>query len=111
MRPAFPFTPSPWPGLLADKRMGNCGGMVSFELKGGFEAGRKLMDAIHIWTLAVSLGSVDSLIQHPASMTHACVPKEKREKGGVTDGLVRLSVGLEDLDDLRNALDEALAKV
>ena len=88
--------------------MGNCGGMVSFELKGGFEAGRELMDAIHIWTLAVSLGSVDSLIQHPASMPHACVPKEKR---GVTDGLVRLSVGLEDLDVLRNALDDALAKV
>ncbi|HCF57525.1 MAG TPA: methionine gamma-lyase [Myxococcales bacterium] len=107
-----------YPGLeshpqhkLAGKQMRNYGGMVSFELKGGFEAGRKLMDAIHIWTLAVSLGSVDSLIQHPASMTHACVPKEKREKGGVTDGLVRLSVGLEDLDDLRNALDEALAKV
>ena len=90
--------------------MGHYGGMGSFELKGGFEAGRELMDAIHIWTLAVSLGSVDSLIQHPASMPHACVPKEKRETGGVTDGLVRLSVGLE-VDDLRNALDDARATV
>jgi methionine-gamma-lyase len=70
-----------------------------------------LMDTIQIFTLAVSLGCVDSLIQHPASMTHACVPKEKREKGGISDGLVRLSVGLEDVDDLIEALDEGLRKI
>jgi len=80
-------------------------------LKGGFEAGKKLMDTIQIFTLAVSLGCVDSLIQHPASMTHASVPKEKKLKGGITDGLVRISVGIEDPDDLIRALDKALQKV
>jgi methionine-gamma-lyase len=107
-----------YPGLednpyhaLAKKQMSDFGGMVSFDIVGGLEAGRKLMDTIEIFTLAVSLGCVDSLIQHPASMTHACVPKEKREKGGLTDGLVRISVGIEDIADLIGALDEALAKV
>jgi methionine-gamma-lyase len=107
-----------YPGLesfpqhaLAKKQMADFGGIVSFELKGGLEAGKKLMDTIHMWTLAVSLGTVDSLIQHPASMTHACVPREKREKAGLTDGLVRLSVGVEDLEDLKRTLEEALAKV
>ncbi|MGC4116660.1 MAG: PLP-dependent aspartate aminotransferase family protein [Myxococcales bacterium] len=106
-----------YPGLeshpqhaLAKKQMKDFGGMISAELKGGLEAGRKVMDNIKIWTLAVSLGCVDSLIQHPASMTHACVPKEKREKGGLTDGMMRLSVGIEDPQDLIRALDEALAK-
>ncbi|MBI5545124.1 MAG: PLP-dependent transferase [Deltaproteobacteria bacterium] len=107
-----------YPGLeshpqhaLAKKQMKDFGGMISIELKGGLEAGRTLMDNIRIFTLAVSLGCVDSLIQHPASMTHACVPKEKREKAGLTDGLVRLSVGIEDVEDLIKALDDALAKV
>jgi methionine-gamma-lyase len=107
-----------YPGLesfpqhrLAQRQMSGFGGMVSFELAGGLEAGRRLMDSIRMWTLAVSLGSVDSLIQHPASMTHACVPREKREKVGLTDGLVRLSVGVEDVEDLLRTLDEALAKV
>jgi len=107
-----------YPGLeshpqykLAKKQMQDFGGMVSFELKDGLEAGRKLMDSIHIWTLAVSLGAVDSLIQHPASMTHACVPRDKREKAGIGDGLVRLSVGLEEAEDLIGALDTALALV
>ena len=106
-----------YPGLeshpqhaLAKKQMKLSGGMISMELKGGLEAGRKLMDHIKIFTLAVSLGCVDSLIQHPASMTHACVPKEKREKAGLADGLVRLSVGVEDVEDLIRALDDALAK-
>jgi len=90
--------------------MADFGGIVAFELKGGLESGKRLMDSIHMWTLAVSLGTVDSLIQHPASMTHACVPKEKREKAGLGDGLVRLSVGVEDLADLLRTLDEALAK-
>jgi methionine-gamma-lyase len=107
-----------YPGLehhpqheLARRQMSGYGGIVSFELKGGYEAGRKMMDSIRMWTLAVSLGCVDSLIQHPASMTHACVPREKRDKVGVTDGLVRLSVGVEDLEDLVRTLDEALAAV
>jgi methionine-gamma-lyase len=106
-----------YPGLesspfhaLARRQMKDFGGMVSFEIRGGVDAGRRLMDNIRIFTLAVSLGCVDSLIQHPASMTHACVPRAKREKGGVTDGLVRISVGLEDADDLLQALDDGLAK-
>jgi methionine-gamma-lyase len=107
-----------YPGLesspyhqLAKRQMSKFGGMVCFDLVGGLEAGRKLMDRVRIFTLAVSLGCVDSLIQHPASMTHACVPREKREKAGLTDGLVRISVGLEDVSDLIGALDEALATV
>jgi methionine-gamma-lyase len=107
-----------YPGLpespfheLAKRQMKDFGGMVSFDIVGGVETGRKLMDTIEVFTLAVSLGCVDSLIQHPASMTHACVPKAKREKAGVTDGLVRVSVGIEDIDDLIGALDDALKKV
>ncbi len=107
-----------YPGLesdpyheLAKRQMDDFGGMVSFDIVGGLEAGRKLMDSIEIFTLAVSLGCVDSLIQHPASMTHACVPQEKREKAGITDGLVRISVGVENAEDLIRALDEGLAKV
>jgi methionine-gamma-lyase len=107
-----------YPGLesspyhdLAGRQMRGFGGMVSFDIAGGLEAGRKLMDTIKIFTLAVSLGCVDSLIQHPASMTHACVPKQKREKAGITDGLVRLSVGIEDVKDLIQALDAGLASV
>nr|HPQ81548.1 PLP-dependent transferase [bacterium] len=104
-----------YPGLesspyheIAKRQMLRFGGMISFDLAGGVEAGKKLMDSIRVFSLAVSLGCVDSLIQHPASMTHACVPKEKREKGGVTDGLVRISVGVEDVDDLIGALGDAL---
>jgi methionine-gamma-lyase len=108
-----------YPGLesnpnheLARRQMsGKFGGMVCFDLVGGLEAGRKLMDRVRIFTLAVSLGCVDSLIQHPASMTHACVPREKRLRSGLTDGLVRVSVGLEDVSDLIGALDEALSAV
>ncbi|HEY3353207.1 MAG TPA: PLP-dependent aspartate aminotransferase family protein [Polyangia bacterium] len=96
---------------LAKRQMRDFGGMVSFDIKGGIEAGRRLMDNIKIFTLAVSLGCVDSLIEHPASMTHACVPRDKREPVGITDGLVRVSAGIEDEADLIRALDEGLAKV
>lgn len=105
-----------YPGLesdphheLAKRQMLKFGGMVSFDIAGGLIAGRKLMDNIEVFTLAVSLGCVDSLIQHPASMTHACVPQEKRLKAGINDGLVRVSVGIEDIEDLLRALEEALA--
>jgi len=107
-----------YPGLesdpyhqLAKRQMKNYGGMLSFDLAGGLEAGRTVMDNIQIFTLAVSLGCVDSLIQHPASMTHACVSRDKRDKAGITDGLVRISAGIEDVQDLINALEDALAKV
>jgi len=106
-----------YPGLenfpqhkLAKKQMKDFGGMISFELKDGYEAGVKLMDNVKIFTLGVSLGCVDSLIQHPASMTHCCIPLEKRKPKGITDGLVRISVGIEDPEDLIRDLEEALKK-
>ena len=107
-----------YPGLeshpqhaIAKKQMSNFGGMLSFELKGGVPAGKILMDNIEVFTLAVSLGAVDSLIQHPASMTHGAVPRDKRLDAGITDGLVRISVGIENTQDLINALDKALKLV
>jgi methionine-gamma-lyase len=108
-----------YPGLvshpqhaLAKKQMsGQFGGMIAFELKGGLEAGKVLMNSVEILTLAVSLGCIDSLIQHPASMTHASVPKDVRLQGGITDGLVRISVGLEDVDDLIEDLSQGLDRI
>jgi methionine-gamma-lyase len=107
-----------YPGLpdhpqhhIARKQMNGFGGMLSFELKGGLEAGRRLMDSVQLMTLAVSLGSVDTLIEHPASMTHRGVPKEEMEKSGITEGLVRISVGVEDLEDIIADLKQALEKV
>jgi len=107
-----------YPGLeshpqyeIGKKQMRGDGAMISFELKDGFEAGKAVMDNITIWQLAVSLGGVESLIQHPASMTHASMDKEVREQAHITDGLVRLSVGIEDTDELIHALEEALNKI
>ena len=105
-----------YPGLtshpqyeLAKTQMKGFGSMMSFGLKGGYEAGQKLMDHVHLATLAVSLGGVETLIQHPASMTHAAVSKENKIAAGITDDLVRFSVGIEDvediIDDLKHALD------
>ncbi len=90
---------------IACKQMSGFGGMIAFELEGGLEAGKTLMNNVQVWQLAVSLGGVESLIQHPATMTHAGVPKELREKAKITDGLVRLSVGIEDVDDLIQGLE------
>ncbi len=94
--------------VLAKKQMKGFGGMISFELS-NIEEGRKLVNNVKLCTLAVSLGDVSTIIQHSASMTHASVPKEMREKAGITDGMLRLSVGIEDcqdiIDDLSNALD------
>lgn len=107
-----------YPGLkshpqyeLAKKQMTGPGSMISFGLKGGFEAGKKLMDNVHLAILAVSLGGVESLIQHPASMTHAGVSKENKLKAGITDDLVRLSIGIEDVNDIINDLKQALEQV
>ncbi|HCW75045.1 MAG TPA: methionine gamma-lyase [Candidatus Marinimicrobia bacterium] len=107
-----------YPGLeshtghdLAKKQMKRYGGMISFELKGGLDAGIKMMDSIQLMILAVSLGTVDTLIQHPASMTHAKVPVDQRHAAGITDGLVRVSIGLENIEDLLTDFDQALAKV
>ncbi len=107
----YPGLPSHPQYELAHKQMSGYSGMLSFEIRGGVEAGRKLMDNVKLCSLAVSLGATDTLIQHPASMTHACVPSEVREKIGITDGLVRLSVGIEDSDDIIADLDQALEKI
>lgn len=96
---------------LAARQMSGFGSMIGFELKGGFEAGAKLMDSVRLATLAVSLGGVETLIEHPASMTHAGLSRESREAAGFTDGLVRYSVGIEEVDDLIADLDQALARV
>jgi len=96
---------------LVKRQMSGFGAMLSFELKGGFEAGRVLMDNVALATLAVSLGGVETLIQHPASMTHAGMSRENRLAADITDGLVRYSVGIEDAEDLIADLDQALAKV
>ncbi len=104
-----------YPGLeshpdhaIAKKQMHNFGGMIAFELKDGLKAGESLMNHVQMLTLAVSLGNVDSLIQHPASMTHSGIPREVRLQSGITDGLVRLSVGIENVEDIIADLDQAL---
>jgi len=107
-----------YPGLkshpqheLAKKQMSGFGAMISFGLKGGFKAGETMMDNVHLAMLAVSLGGVESLIQHPASMTHAGLSPEAREAAGISEGLVRFSVGIEDCDDIINDLKHALELV
>ena len=84
------------------------GGIISIDLKGGFEAVRKMLEGCQLFSLAESLGGVESLINHPAIMTHASVPPEKRAQIGITDSLVRLSVGVEDVNDLLNELEQVL---
>lgn len=107
-----------YPGLkshpqheLARRQMSGYGGVLSFEVKGGLEAGRKLMNSVKLCTLAVSLGAVETLIEHPASMTHAVVSREERLKTGIADSLVRLSVGIEDPEDIIEDLKESLQKI
>lgn len=107
-----------YPGLrshpqhtVARRQMDGYGGMLSFELRGGRSAARRFARALHVFTLAESLGGVESLADHPASMTHASVPKRLREARGVTDGLVRLSCGIEDPADLVGDVRQALSRV
>lgn len=103
-----------YPGLethpqhaLARKQMKGFGGMMIFDLKGGLEAARRFLKTVKVFACAESLGGVESLIEHPAIMTHASIPKENREKLGITDGLIRLSVGIEDAQDLIDDLKQA----
>lgn len=108
-----------WPGFpdhpnheIAKKQMRDFGGMLSFTLKNdSLEKATKLMESVELFSLAESLGGVESLINHPASMTHASIPKEERIKNGLSDSLIRLSIGVEDVEDLMADLDQALAKV
>lgn len=107
-----------YPGLeshpqyaLARKQMAGGGSTMTFELKGGIEAGKTLMNNVKLIILAVSLGGVESLISHPASMTHSKMSKESRAAAGITDGLVRFAVGIEDIRDIKADLEQALALV
>lgn len=107
-----------YPGLtthpqheLAKKQMKGFGAVMSFGLKGGYKAGEKLMNNVHLALLAVSLGGVETLIQHPASMTHAAVSKENKLAAGITDDLVRFSVGIEDVNDIIEDLKNGLNKI
>jgi methionine-gamma-lyase len=104
-----------YPGLrshpgyeLAKKQMSHPGAVLSFELKGGLDAGKKFIDKLQMCVRAVSLGTVDTLISHPASMTHFGLKKEEREAYGITDGLIRMSVGIENIQDILNDLEQAL---
>ena len=97
---------------IAKKQMRHFGAMVSFDLKGGLLAdATTVLSGTKLFSLAESLGGVESLIGHPASMTHASIPREERLKVGLTDSLIRLSVGIEDVEDLIEDLEMALAKV
>ncbi len=105
-----------YPGLeshpqheIAKEQMNGFGGMISVEIKGGLEGAKKFLERTEIFSLAESLGGVESLIEHPAIMTHASIPPEVREEIGISDGLVRLSVGIEALEDLTDDLEKALA--
>ncbi len=105
-----------YPGLnshpqheLAKRQMTGFGGIVTFFIKGGLEAARKFLERVKVFSLAESLGGVESLIEHPAIMTHASLPKEVREKIGISDELIRVSVGIENVDDLIDDLKNALA--
>jgi cystathionine beta-lyase/cystathionine gamma-synthase len=104
-----------YPGLsdhpghkIASAQMSGFGGMVSFEVKGGLAAARRVLSRLKIFKIAESLGGVESLVELPAIMTHASIPKEERKKAGLDDGLIRLSVGVEDPDDLLRDMDRAL---
>ena len=107
-----------YPGLkshpqyeLAERQMEGPGSMISFEVKGGLEAGMRLLDSVLLMTLAVSLGGIETLIQHPSSMTHASMPREMRLRAGITDGLVRVAIGCEDTADLLADFEQALQAV
>ena len=107
-----------YPGLpehpqyaVAQKQMDGFGAMICFGVKNGLQGGVTVMNHVKIITLAVSLGGVESLIEHPASMTHASIPRKEREEAGILDELVRLSVGCEDFEDLREDLDQALNQI
>lgn len=108
-----------WPGFadhpnhaIAKKQMKDFGGMLSFELKNDSDdSARKLMESVELFSLAESLGGVESLINHPASMTHASIPRDQRIKNGLSDSLIRLSVGVEDIEDLLEDLEKALRQI
>jgi cystathionine beta-lyase/cystathionine gamma-synthase len=106
----YPGLPSHPQYELARRQMSGFGGMISFDV-GSLEKARAVLESVRLCTLAESLGGVETLIAHPATMTHASVPREERERLGITDGLIRLSVGCEDIEDILADLDRALARL
>lgn len=107
----FPGLPSHPQYGLAQRQMSGPGSVLAFEVRGGVEAGRALIDSVRTIILAVSLGGVESLIEHPASMTHASIAEEEQRAQGITPGLVRLAVGCEDISDIRNDLAQAFLAI
>lgn len=107
----YPGLPDHPQHAIAKKQMDGFGAMICFGVKNGLEGGKTVMNNVRLFTLAVSLGGVESLIEHPASMTHATVPRHEREQAGIVDELVRISVGCEDFNDLWDDLDQALNKI
>ena len=105
----YPFLESNPQYDIAKKQMRG-GGMISFDVKGGLEAGKKFINSLKLCTLAVSLGDTETLVEQAAAMTHTMIPKEVREAAGITDGMIRMSVGLEDPDDIIADLDQALSR-
>jgi len=110
-RVIYPGLPSHPHYTLAKRQMKLPGGMISIVLRTDLEGTRRFLENVRVFSLAESLGGVESLIDHPALMTHASIPKAQREQLGILDNFVRLSVGIEDINDLRNDLDEALQKI
>lgn len=106
----YPFLESNPQYDIAKKQMQGGGGMISFDVKGGLEAGKKFINSLKLCTLAVSLGDTETLVEQAAAMTHTMIPKEVREAAGITDGMIRMSVGLEDPDDIIADLDQALSR-
>ena len=107
----YPGLPDhPQRGIIKRQMKGN-GGMLSFQLKGGFNQCKKLLESLRVFTVAESLGGVESLIEHPASMTHASVPRERRLKLGISDNLIRVSVGIEDIEDLVQDLNRGFKTI
>jgi len=107
-----------YPGLkshpqyeLGKRLMHGPGSMMSFGLKGGLDAGKKLMDSVRLCVLAVSLGGIETLIQHPASMTHSKLSQAAKKEGGISDELVRLSIGIEEVEDIIADLEQALEQI
>jgi cystathionine beta-lyase/cystathionine gamma-synthase len=104
----YPGLPSHPQYALAQRQQFGFGGMLSFVLQGGLGSARSMLSRLRVFTLAESLGGVESLIEHPAIMTHASMPADKRKALGIDDGLIRLSVGIEDIDDLLADLEQGL---
>ncbi len=96
---------------IAKRQMKGGGGMISFDVAGGLEAGKKFINSLKLCTIAVSLGDTETLVEQAAAMTHSMIPRETREAAGITDGMIRMSVGLEDPDDIIADLEQALAKI